>query len=137
MCQGVGKSGSVNAAQLAARILALGDPDLADKVAANRAAQVDKVAKQGEELAQRLNILLSTRTSDVHFTFNGRRFTAPLVNLDSIKVGNLEVQNIPTLIWDLSDYPQIEGVLGISYLKHFQVELNTKDHLFILTKRHS
>jgi phosphoribosylaminoimidazole carboxylase PurE protein len=51
---GVGKSGAVNAAQLAARILALGDPELAARVAANRAAQVKKVTKQGEDLAQRL-----------------------------------------------------------------------------------
>lgn len=51
---GVGKSGAVNAAQLAARILALNDPELAERVAANRAAQVEKVAKQGEDLARRL-----------------------------------------------------------------------------------
>ena len=51
---GVGKSGAVNAAQLAARILALGDAELADRLAANRAAQVEKVASQGEELIRRL-----------------------------------------------------------------------------------
>jgi phosphoribosylaminoimidazole carboxylase PurE protein len=51
---GVGKSGAVNAAQIAARILALGDEEVAAKVTANRAAQVDKVAKQGEDLARRL-----------------------------------------------------------------------------------
>jgi len=51
---GVGKSGAVNAAQLAARILALGDAELAGRLAANRAAQVEKVGSQGEELTRRL-----------------------------------------------------------------------------------
>jgi phosphoribosylaminoimidazole carboxylase PurE protein len=51
---GVGKSGAVNAAQLAARILALGDTELAGRLAANRAAQIKKVAAQGEELTRRL-----------------------------------------------------------------------------------
>ena len=87
-----------------------------------------------EELAQRLNILLSTQTSEVHFHFNGRTLKAPLVNLSSIKVGGLEVWNVPTLIWDFSSSPQIDGVLGISFLKHFQVEIKDNEQLFVLTK---
>jgi Tfp pilus assembly protein PilF len=90
-----------------------------------------------EKLSQRLNILLSTRTSDVHFDFYGRTFKAPLINLPSIKVGGLEVQNIPTLIWDLSGIPNVDGVLGRSFLKYFQVEMKPDEQLFVLTKLHS
>jgi hypothetical protein len=52
-------------------------------------------------------------------------------------VGGVEVRNIPTLIWDFSDYPQIDGVLGMSFLKHFQVEIKYEDQLFVLTKLYS
>jgi tetratricopeptide (TPR) repeat protein len=85
-----------------------------------------------EELAERLNILLSTQTSEVHLDFFGRTIKAPLINLSSIKVGELEVQNIPTLIWDFSEMPQIDGVLGMSFLKHFQVEILYEEQLLQL-----
>lgn len=51
---GVGKSGAVNAAHLAARILALQDEELAQRVVDNRAGQRRKVADQGRELEARL-----------------------------------------------------------------------------------
>lgn len=90
-----------------------------------------------EDLAQQLNILLSTHTSDVQFLLNGQRAKAPLVNLASVKVGGMEVRNIPTLIYDLSEAEQIDGVLGMSFLKHFQVEIRDDQQLFVLTKLYS
>jgi phosphoribosylaminoimidazole carboxylase PurE protein len=51
---GVGKSGAVNAAHLAARILALAHPELAGKVAAERAGQLDNVLRMDGEVPQRL-----------------------------------------------------------------------------------
>jgi phosphoribosylaminoimidazole carboxylase PurE protein len=51
---GVGKSGAVNAAHLAARMLAISDRELAEKVAAERANQQDNVIRMDGEVAQRL-----------------------------------------------------------------------------------
>jgi len=51
---GVGKSGAVNAAHLAARMLAVSDPELAEKVATERANQQDNVVRMDGEVAQRL-----------------------------------------------------------------------------------
>lgn len=101
---------------------------------------VDKTAEYtiiSEELAQQLQILLSTQTSEVHFFFNGKPFKAPLVNLESLKVGGLEVRNVPSIIWDFSDAPQIDGVLGKSFLKHFQVDIQYDHQLLVLTKLYS
>jgi 5-(carboxyamino)imidazole ribonucleotide mutase len=44
----IGKAGAINAALLAAAILALSDPALAERLDAWRAAQTDKVAEQPE-----------------------------------------------------------------------------------------
>lgn len=52
---GVGKSGAVNAAHLAARFLAVSDPELARKVADERAAQLANVQRMGDELQERLS----------------------------------------------------------------------------------
>ncbi|PIE35439.1 hypothetical protein CSA56_04205 [candidate division KSB3 bacterium] len=87
-----------------------------------------------ERLAQSLGIHITSRTSDVQFYVDGQRYSAPLINLPSLKVGGLEVRNIPTVIWDLSRYPGIDGFLGKSFLKHFQVEIKNAERLFILTK---
>jgi 5-(carboxyamino)imidazole ribonucleotide mutase len=51
---GVGVGGPVNAALLAARILALGDPELALRVARYRAAQSEKVLAKDRALQAKL-----------------------------------------------------------------------------------
>ena len=51
---GTGKGGPVNAALFAARILALGDPALAGRLTAFRAAQVDKVAAKDRKLQEKI-----------------------------------------------------------------------------------
>ena len=51
---GVGKAGAVNAAHLAARIIAISDEDIARKVADERASQIDKVVHMDSELQERL-----------------------------------------------------------------------------------
>ncbi len=50
---GVGKAGAVNAAHLAARIIAISDEDIARKVADERASQIDKVIHMDSELQER------------------------------------------------------------------------------------
>lgn len=90
-----------------------------------------------EKFAQTLGIQITPHTSEFHFEFAGESYVAPLVNLSSLRIGGLEARNIPVLIWNLSAYPEIEGLLGMSFLKHFRVEINYNDQLFVLTKLYS
>jgi 5-(carboxyamino)imidazole ribonucleotide mutase len=53
-CVAVGKAGAKNAAYLAAQILALGDPQLAQRVAADRQASAAKVRAQNDALQSEL-----------------------------------------------------------------------------------
>jgi 5-(carboxyamino)imidazole ribonucleotide mutase len=53
-CVAVGKAGAKNAAYLAAQILALGDPKLAVRLAAEREANADGVRAKDAELQKRL-----------------------------------------------------------------------------------
>ncbi len=89
------------------------------------------------ELAEALGIEITTRTSEVRFELGGQTYAAPLINLPSLKIGGMEVRNIPTLIWDLSEYPGIDGFLGMTFLRHFQVEIKEQERLVILTKTYS
>lgn len=88
-------------------------------------------------LAAKLGLAITPDTSEVRFTLNGMQYSAPLVNLPSLKVGTLEVRNIPTLILNVSMYPGIDGLLGQSFLKHFRMEINYSERLFLLTKKFS
>ncbi|MCP4402212.1 MAG: tetratricopeptide repeat protein [bacterium] len=90
-----------------------------------------------DRLTQFLGIRVTARTSEVRFNIYGRVESAALVTISSLKVGELEARNIPVLIGDLSRYPGIDGFLGNNFLKHFHLEINDEDHLFILTKLHS
>ena len=50
----IGKAGAKNAAYLAAQILALSDPELAERVKAERAANASAVIAKDAELQQKL-----------------------------------------------------------------------------------
>ena len=56
--------------------------------------------------------------------------------LTSLAVGEAQAQNIAVAIHDLPDIPeQIEGLLGMSFLKHFLVTLDAENSRLILRPR--
>ena len=53
--------------------------------------------------------------------------------LSSLNVGNAHAQNVAVAIHDLPDIPeQIEGLLGMSFLKHFLITLDAEHARLIL-----
>jgi clan AA aspartic protease (TIGR02281 family) len=56
------------------------------------------------------------------------------VTLDSIEVGDLRADSVIALIIDLPGTPEV-GLLGNSFLKHFNVEIDNKNGLLKLTPR--
>ncbi len=55
-------------------------------------------------------------------------------NLDSIDLNGALVNNVPTLVIDTLG-GEIDGLLGLSFLSHFNVEINQNDNKLILTSR--
>lgn len=53
----------------------------------------------------------------------------PLVNLDSVKVGGKEAKNVKAIIHDLPSKSYVDGLIGLSYLKNFNLFLNFKEGL--------
>jgi clan AA aspartic protease (TIGR02281 family) len=58
--------------------------------------------------------------------------------LSSLSVGSAQATNVAVAIHDLPDVPEhIEGLLGMSFLKHFLVTLDSEhDQLMLRPKRH-
>lgn len=60
--------------------------------------------------------------------------TAPLVGFSTMSVGGAQAKNVLGVVFDMPGQPQ-EGLLGISFLEHFKVYLDTKHQQMILTER--
>lgn len=60
--------------------------------------------------------------------------TAPLVGFPSMSVGGAEAKNVMGVVYDMPGQAQ-EGLLGISFLEHFKVYLDTHHQQLILTER--
>jgi len=65
----------------------------------------------------------------------GGIITVPLARLRALKVGNAEVHDLVVSIHDFSTDPRIEGLLGLDYLKHFNVSLDARRKLLVLGPR--
>lgn len=80
----------------------------------------------GVDLNRRLpTIPLQTMAGTIH---------VPLVVLDSIEVGGMQVKNITVTVHD-SPFLGSPGLLGIDFLKHFRVEVDFKEGFLLLEKR--
>jgi hypothetical protein len=58
-----------------------------------------------------------------------------LARLGSLKVGDAEVQDLIVSIHDFSPDPRVEGLLGLDFLKNFQLSLDAKRSLLLLGPR--
>jgi len=67
------------------------------------------------------------------FTAGGVVF-APEVVLASITLEGFETSNVKALVMDIPDQPDL-GLLGLSYLSRFRMDLNTDEGLLLLTPK--
>ncbi len=61
--------------------------------------------------------------------------TAPLVHLDSIEIGGLQVKNLTAAVHDVFSDPEVSGLLGLNFLSHFRMDIDTDHHLLHLEKK--
>lgn len=60
---------------------------------------------------------------------------APLLLVDLVQVGAAEARNVEAIILDRpDDSPAVGGILGLSFLNHFKVEIDRKDGVMILSR---
>jgi len=59
-------------------------------------------------------------------TASGTEF-APIIILDSVKVLGNEVKNVRAIVHNLPSKSYVDGLLGLSFLKNFNVKLNFRE----------
>jgi clan AA aspartic protease (TIGR02281 family) len=74
-----------------------------------------------------------------HIAINGVTGTtlAPIVAIPSLKVGGAEVKNVRAVIHDIRGHGMSEGLLGMTFLEHFEVSMDSKNQRLVLTERTS
>ena len=57
---------------------------------------------------------------------------APLIDIDVVDVFGMEAYHITTMVHDLPETSRVDGLLGLSYLKHFKLTLDFKQGILEL-----
>jgi hypothetical protein len=65
----------------------------------------------------------------------GGMVTVSTARVDSVKLGEMERQNLLVMIHDFSPDPNYEGLLGFDFLSHFHMTLDLQKSLLVLTPR--
>jgi clan AA aspartic protease (TIGR02281 family) len=60
---------------------------------------------------------------------------APLVSLDSISVGGMEIRNLTAAVHDVLSDPRIAGLLGLNFLSNFRMDIDTQKGVLHLEKK--
>lgn len=85
--------------------------------------------------AKELNIDLEKKLPTVAFQTANGLIQAPLAHLESIDVGGMEVKDLTAAIHDVFPDPNIAGLLGLNYLSHFRMDIDTRSSLLHLEKK--
>jgi len=90
-----------------------------------------------KDIARKLGMDLNNIKPDSEIVVaDGRKIKAKYITLDSIKVENVEAQNIDAAIMlnDVGDIGFGDGLLGMSFLKKFNFKVDQKEKKLILEK---
>jgi clan AA aspartic protease (TIGR02281 family) len=88
------------------------------------------------ELAQSLGIVVSDDAPVVQLATANGLTTGRLVKLSSIRVGDIEASDVPTVVKDLGvSGTRMEGILGNSFLGRYAVTLDAQRGVLHLTNR--
>lgn len=65
----------------------------------------------------------------------GGQVTVGIARVESVRVGEVEIQNMSVSIYDFSPDPRYEGLLGIDFLGRFHMSLDSAKQVMVLTPR--
>ncbi len=60
---------------------------------------------------------------------------APLITLESIEIGGMEVKDLTAAIHDALPDPTISGLLGLNFLNKFRIDIDTDKSILYLEKK--
>lgn len=84
-------------------------------------------------VAESAGIWAGAETPMISLHTVGGAIEAPLVQVQSIRVGEAEAREVEAVVFDMPDFPpQIAGLLGLSFLARFRVSIDADNGRMIL-----
>jgi len=85
------------------------------------------------EVAKELDILITENAGILTLNTANGIIQAPLRKLDSLSLDGAVVQNVDVVILETMD--NFDGLIGQSYLHHFDIDINRSERKLILVRR--
>lgn len=85
--------------------------------------------------AKELNIDTNRNQRTAPFQTANGTIQAPLVSLDSITVGGIEIKNLTAAIHDIQTDSRVSGLLGLDFLANFRMDIDTQKGMLHLEKK--
>lgn len=85
--------------------------------------------------AKALEIDLGQKFPTLPFQTANGVVQAPLIKLDSIEVGGLQVRNLTAAVHDVFPDPALSGLLGLNFLSNFRLDIDTEHALLHLERK--
>lgn len=86
-------------------------------------------------LARDLAIDVSQGAKTLPFQTANGLINAPVTRLESISVGGIEIKNLPTAVHDAVPDSPVSGLLGLNFLSHFRMDIDTQKRVLHLEKK--
>ncbi|MFQ5682440.1 MAG: TIGR02281 family clan AA aspartic protease [Candidatus Binatia bacterium] len=85
--------------------------------------------------AKELGIGVGEKLPTIPFQTANGVIHAPLISLDSIEIGGMQVKGLTAAIHDVFPDPKIAGLLGLNFLRNFRMDFDTHNHVLVLEKK--
>ncbi len=85
--------------------------------------------------ARKLGIDLRKEHQKVRLQTANGMIDAPLVSLESVEVGGMRVNKLKAAVHDFSKDRAVSGLLGLNFLSHFRLDIDTQKGILVLEKK--
>ncbi len=85
--------------------------------------------------ARKLGIKLRKKGPKVRLQTANGMIDAPIVSLESVEVGGMRVTDLKAAVHDFSKDRAVSGLLGLNFLSHFRLDIDTKKGILVLEKK--
>lgn len=85
--------------------------------------------------AKELSIDTSQNQRTAPFQTANGTIQAPLIHLESISVGGIELKNLTAAVHDIHTDSRVSGLLGLDFLSNFRMDIDTQKGILYLEKK--
>ncbi len=84
------------------------------------------------ETAEKMGLPLDSKLPMIELVTANGTVNVPLVNLEVVKVGGIEAYNVTAAVHDSGDSEFMDGLLGMSFFKRFEINVDRKQNQITL-----